>query len=564
MFLPIDTVAVILYLSFASISSGGMLRPAAPSALPTPLESLLVVGVACVTVLAGAFLLSLLLRAYLLRGALGPHPRRVAAVLEIAGRLGLVAFFLATMELSAWPAVAARWFVGAESSVVFNLAGFAVFVGMSLLAWAPAYRVHVLTAPGEWSFGDFLLHRVRSSFFLVGMWLPLIFLTPWLERLEGGEAGATPWPLWTRLLALYGVTLTLVWLMPLFLRFFWGCRRLPEGPLRQRIHELEAKAGTRFSGIFLWSLGGESLINAAAVGLLPPFRYLFLSRGLLKHLDAEEVDGVVCHELGHIHHRHLLFYLLLAAAMMPLIEVLLGQPGHPLLHWTLVVAGIAFYIRFVFAWFSRRFERQADLFALETLGSARPICKGLERIGRMLGHVRSVYSWHHDSIAQRVAFLQAAERRPPLARAHHLHVRLYTALAGILAAGLVLTRIGWGGAASLEGEPRGDARGGGRDVAHGRTLSPADDPLPASAMPLIQSARAALARGDLVLARRLARMALGRAREEATRARAAALLERIRDAMDPKAASPTESGNDRDTGQAGEVEDKGSEAGGEA
>ena len=69
--------------------------------------------------------------------------------------------------------------------------------------------------------------------------------------------------------------------------------------------------------------------------------------------------------------------------------------------------GIFFlYIRFVFAWFSRRFEREADLFSAELLKDFRPLSRGLERIGLACGNIRNEASWHHYGIAERVWFLQ--------------------------------------------------------------------------------------------------------------------------------------------------------------
>ena len=64
------------------------------------------------------------------------------------------------------------------------------------------------------------------------------------------------------------------------------------------------------------------------------------------------------------------------------------------------------YIRFIFGWFSRRFEREADLFSAELLKDFRPLSRGLERIGLACGNIRNEASWHHYGIAERVWFLE--------------------------------------------------------------------------------------------------------------------------------------------------------------
>jgi tetratricopeptide (TPR) repeat protein len=80
--------------------------------------------------------------------------------------------------------------------------------------------------------------------------------------------------------------------------------------------------------------------------------------------------------------------------------------------------GLILYFRFLFGFFMRNFERQADLFALKIMGSPEPLIRSLEKIGYSSGQSRNLPSWHHFSIAQRVAFLESAGRRTDLARRH--------------------------------------------------------------------------------------------------------------------------------------------------
>ncbi|MCJ7833588.1 MAG: tetratricopeptide repeat protein [Deltaproteobacteria bacterium] len=80
--------------------------------------------------------------------------------------------------------------------------------------------------------------------------------------------------------------------------------------------------------------------------------------------------------------------------------------------------GLILYFRFLFGFFMRNFERQADLFALKIMGSPEPLIQSLEKIGRSSGQSRNLPSWHHFSIAQRVAFLEKADRQPDMARRH--------------------------------------------------------------------------------------------------------------------------------------------------
>jgi tetratricopeptide (TPR) repeat protein len=53
---------------------------------------------------------------------------------------------------------------------------------------------------------------------------------------------------------------------------------------------------------------------------------------------------------------------------------------------------------------------------LKVLGSSGPIVRSLEKIGIYSGQSRNLPSWHHFSIAQRVTFLERADRFPELVR----------------------------------------------------------------------------------------------------------------------------------------------------
>src|SRR4030042_6277406 len=78
--------------------------------------------------------------------------------------------------------------------------------------------------------------------------------------------------------------------------------------------------------------------------------------------------------------------------------------------------GLVLFFRFLFGFFMRNFERQADLFALKALGSPEPLVRSLEKIGFFSGQSRNLPSWHHFSIAQRVETLKKAGRFPELVR----------------------------------------------------------------------------------------------------------------------------------------------------
>jgi STE24 endopeptidase len=173
-------------------------------------------------------------------------------------------------------------------------------------------------------------------------------------------------------------------------------------------------------------------------------RYVLLTDRLMTDLTPDEVEAVFGHEVGHVKHNHMLYYLgfLLGslfllmglcgwlAQYVPLFESLdKAWPALPL------VTMLGAYIFVVFGFLSRRCERQADVYGCRAVSCTRPDCHGhgegtelaprgrglcatgirtfieaLEKVARLNGISRDkpgwLSSWQHSTIARRVEFLQ--------------------------------------------------------------------------------------------------------------------------------------------------------------
>ncbi len=124
------------------------------------------------------------------------------------------------------------------------------------------------------------------------------------------------------------------------------------------------------------------MVNACVTGILPGFRYVLLTDALIESLTPLEIAAVFGHEIGHIAHRHLLYFGFFFMGSLGVLTVL-GEivarcgPWFEQLAWLTpwtpaivseVVQGIALlcvlglYFWIVFGQLSRRFERQADVF----------------------------------------------------------------------------------------------------------------------------------------------------------------------------------------------------------
>ena len=251
---------------------------------------------------------------------------------------------------------------------------------------------------------------------------------------------------------------------PSMLRVIWGCKPLESGEMRSRIEKLCERAGIEYANILDWPIFGGRMITAGVMGFVKQFRYLLVTRALLTSLDPSEIEAVIAHEIGHVRKKHLLFYLMFFAGFMLLsyaivdLVIYLVIFVEPVFRFftdlgfnqlTLSSAfltalwGIAFliYFRFIFGYYMRNFERQADGFVFTLFDSAQPLISTLKKIAVSSGQPADRPNWHHFSIAERIRFLSDCESDRSFVGRHDRKIR--RSIAVYLAAILVIGVIGY-------------------------------------------------------------------------------------------------------------------------
>jgi Zn-dependent protease with chaperone function len=257
---------------------------------------------------------------------------------------------------------------------------------------------------------------------------PLLLIMTWREVVElAARRGLLPG--WLPLDALdFGGVIVAMVLMPLLLRRLWDTVALGPGPLRDSLVEMCRAHGVRVRELLLWRTHGM-MMNGAVMGLIGPARYVMLTDALVDTLPPDQLRAVMAHELGHIRRWHMP-WLFAAAGLSFGIGVVgagLGvglleryRPGLPDSEagqvLTLVLGLLAAVVAFGFV--SRRFEWQADAFAVQHLSGHRPRRPGpagvvvtpeavramsgaLEAVA-VLNHIpRERFGWRHGSIAAR-------------------------------------------------------------------------------------------------------------------------------------------------------------------
>jgi len=170
---------------------------------------------------------------------------------------------------------------------------------------------------------------------------------------------------------------------PEILRRVLQTRRLDEQPLRDRLLRLAEKHNLRVRDILLWQTH-HNVCNAAVMGVIGRFRYVLLTDLLLETMSDEQIEAVFAHEIGHVVHRHMQWYVLVIGMLVLAlagIERLIHDQFGPIYEKTLMgvslevwlTLGAAAGFLLVFGFLSRRFERQADVFAARTMQQEQPI-----------------------------------------------------------------------------------------------------------------------------------------------------------------------------------------------
>jgi Zn-dependent protease with chaperone function len=295
--------------------------------------------------------------------------------------------------------------------------------------------------------------QLRQKLALVFVPVGLLLVLKELGRHFGGVLGEWPWLIPA---AVIGSVLALFVAMPWVVKLVLGLQPLPPGPLRDRLLATTRRLRLRCTDLLYWNTRG-GMANAMVVGIVPWLRYVVFTDRLLEEFTPEEVEAVLGHEMGHVKHRHMLYYFAFLMASMLVVELVTRAALVPFLRWLLpnlnpgqfllyldnpqdrellpMVLLLLAYIFVVFGFLSRRCERQADVCGCRAVSCGRPDCqghepgalpgdaatglcatgirvfiRGLEKVAVLNGIDREragfLQWWQHGTIARRVGFLE--------------------------------------------------------------------------------------------------------------------------------------------------------------
>ena len=357
-----------------------------------------------------------------------------------------VAAYILTVYMVNIKSVIATIPLVSSSTAINNLIAFSLFLIYQLIIWEQAHKNFSNVLTFEKNRSTYCFRKLFFALGIIAPWLAIMGITD-LIQLLAPELSQHLMQSPTMDIAFFAFFLLILSAIapPLMVKL-WGCRPLPPSPLRTSLADFCKREGVRYREIMLWPSVEGSAVTAAVIGPYFFSRYLLITPGLIKILTPEEINAVMAHEIGHVKRHHLLVFLLFFLSIFLLnyaffelliswllttsfIQHLLLSSPHQQANTISLASTIPLlliyllYFRFIFGYFLRNFEREADLYVFSALGTVAPLISAFKKLAWLTGDYGQRSNWHHYNIPQRISYLQKCIEDPSFIRRHRRKVK---------------------------------------------------------------------------------------------------------------------------------------------
>jgi len=349
-------------------------------------------------------------------------------------------------------------------SVMQGLLAVTVFILYQVTIWTFAFPAYRHLFPAAIPRRSFIVSNVKLNVPILFPWVTLsliydlIFLSPWRSLqsfMNRPEGEVIFFSLFLFILMIF---------MPRLIRTWWSCKPFPSSEKAAALRTFLEEKNFKYRDLLQWPIFEGRIMTAGIMGMVPRFRYLLITESLMELLSIEELKAVVAHEMGHARYRHFFFYFVFIVGFLVMVtgvwdfsfaffstqpwvlSIIREGSASDLTFFHFLVAfpiliSMVIYIRYLFGFFMRHFERQADLYSALTMGRPTETISSLEKIAVMSGKIRELPSWHHFSIKQRVDCLLKFLRDPGLLGKQNRFIGLCFAfyLVGMMSLGYFLS-----------------------------------------------------------------------------------------------------------------------------
>lgn len=342
-------------------------------------------------------------------------------------------------------------------TIILKISGIETFVNISMviiflfhlvLIWYWGFKfLGKLIRPDTDSSG-YISENIKFNMVILIPWLGITILTDILNLLKiDWIVKNSSSPLFQFVFLLIFLFLFLL-LSPSLVVRLWNCSEMEDGTLKRLIINYSRREGIEFKKILHWNAFGGDIVTAAVIGFFKNFRYLLITPGLNNMLTEDEVIAVVSHETGHVKKKHMLFYLLLFIGFIVIggglitvleivflntqigIDVFLASSGMSGIGYfniataLISIAVFILYFRYIFGFFMRNFEREADLFCFESGVDPGFLESAFRKIRAVVGSEKKGSNWHHFTIGERIEFLNRCSHEPDIPKKHKKKLRI--------------------------------------------------------------------------------------------------------------------------------------------
>jgi len=258
---------------------------------------------------------------------------------------------------------------------------------------------------------------------------------------------------WTPYFEILSSLVLLVLFAPFVIVKSWGAQAIEKGSAYEAIRNELEQFRTPVGGILYWPDSIMPNSTAGVIGLVRGFRYLLISKKLLKELSNLELRAVIAHEAGHIRRHHLFYYLVAVTGLLAFFA-LVGNVNYLLVFTEIsrvpglifgisAIISVLLFVRFGIGFLSQNFERQADCHSFERFG-INPISTALLKVSWLNGINPEKDNWHHYGVKQRIDYLSKCFKKPEKLQKHHrrvtrIKIGCAVMLVGLLGANIFLT-----------------------------------------------------------------------------------------------------------------------------
>lgn len=214
----------------------------------------------------------------------------------------------------------------------------------------------------------------------------------------------------------------------LIVPLFYKLESFPEGELRNRMIKLADDMGVKYKDIYLWRLSDATKkVNAAVMGFGSSIR-IVLGDTLVQKFRDDEIEVVMCHELGHQKskdvYRLLLFSGIITLVIFVVIHLSLnfiveyynyGSISAPatIVFFIAAMTVVQELLSIITMWYSRRREIAADITAINKLGDIQIYESAFTRLAKTSmsypdpTRLEVLFLYSHPPIRDRIKYAKA-------------------------------------------------------------------------------------------------------------------------------------------------------------